>query len=213
MASTIHITDYIHIFSNKILNISDTNDTVVEPYLILGFIYNIYDERTGDDIVVGSRHKFSGCNPPSLRALIEEKEPIPLDTMVDLQDVEILRERMSNIITRLVYDCAGTEGLKMLQVGVLVKINLEGKDYVLREFDDVEFLHERRMNSLQKNVYKNATMVEKENEICSICLHEMGVEEEMACTPCVHRFHHTYISRWFEKPGSCPLCRFKIDSS
>ncbi|PKU80203.1 E3 ubiquitin-protein ligase RNF181 [Dendrobium catenatum] len=203
MASTIHITDYIRIFSNKIFNISDTDDNGGEPYLILDIIYNIDGERGGDDIATGSRHKFSECNPPSLKALIEEKEPIPLDIMVDPQDAEIFRERISNVITSLVYDCAGTQGLKMLQVVVFVEINLE-------EEDDVEFLHERRMNSLQKNVYRNVTMAEKKNDICSICLHEMEVEEEIACTPCVHRFHHACISRWFEKSGLCPLCRYKI---
>ncbi|KAH0451215.1 hypothetical protein IEQ34_018514 [Dendrobium chrysotoxum] len=143
-----------------------------EPCLLLSFIYNLDGERPGDDIVARSSHKFSECNPSSLRALIEEKEPIPLDTMVDPQDVEILRERISNTIIRLVCDCAGAEGLKILHVVVLFEINLQEEDNVYIELDDVKFLHDRRMNLLLKNV----TMAEKETEACRICLYDYAEE-------------------------------------
>ncbi|KAI0494502.1 hypothetical protein KFK09_024640 [Dendrobium nobile] len=214
MVSIIHINDNIHIFYNRNFNISDIDDNAGEPYLLLSLVYNINGERMGDDdIVARSRHKFSDCNPSSLRDLIEEKEPIPLDTLVDQEDAEILRDRISSTITRLVCDCAGDEGLKMLQVVVLVEFNIEEEEYVYIESDDVELLRDRRMNLLAKNVYKNVAMAEKENDACSICLHEMRVGEEVACTPCcIHRFHCICISRWFEISGLCPLCRFNIDS-
>ncbi|KAL0908360.1 hypothetical protein M5K25_022850 [Dendrobium thyrsiflorum] len=215
MASAISLSDDIHIFYNKIFQISSTDDNVEEPYLILSFIYNVDGDMMEQDIIARSRINFTECNPSSLRALIEEKEPIALDEMVDPQDAEIFRERISNVLALLVHDCAGVEGLKILEVEVIVDISLEEEeDYAFMELEDVEVLHERsRMNSLQKNVYKNLVMAEKENEPCAICLQEMRVGEEVACTPCVHRFHHTCISRWFEKSSLCPLCRFKIDLS
>ncbi|KAH0451995.1 hypothetical protein IEQ34_019294 [Dendrobium chrysotoxum] len=213
MASAISLSDDIHIFYNKIFQISSSDDNVEEPYLILSFIYNVDGERVEHDIIDRSRHNFTECDPSSLRALIEEKEPIPLDTMVDPQDAEISREGISNILASLVYDCAGVEGLKILEVNIIMDISLEEEDYVFMELDDVELLRERRMNSLQKNVYKNLAMAEKDNENCAICLQEMRVGEEVACTPCIHRFHHICVGRWFEISDLCPLCRFKIDPS
>ncbi|PKU80206.1 E3 ubiquitin-protein ligase RNF12-like [Dendrobium catenatum] len=213
MASAISLSDDIHIFYNKIFQISSPDDDVEEPYLILSFVYNVDGDRMEHDIIATSEHNFTECNPSFLRTLIEEKEPLPLDEMIDPQDAEISREGISNILALLVDDCARVEGLKILEVNVIVDISLEEEDYVFMGLDDAEFLHERRMNSLQKNVYKKLAMAEKENEICAICLQEMKVGEEVACTPCVHRFHHTCISRWFEKSGFCPLCRFKIDPS
>ncbi|KAK8931453.1 hypothetical protein KSP39_PZI016504 [Platanthera zijinensis] len=34
---------------------------------------------------------------------------------------------------------------------------------------------------------------------------------EVVWTPCEHQFHGECLRRWFERAGSCPLCRFDFD--
>ncbi|KAK8931450.1 hypothetical protein KSP39_PZI016503 [Platanthera zijinensis] len=41
----------------------------------------------------------------------------------------------------------------------------------------------------------------------------MAVGAEVVRTPCKHQFHGDCLRKWFEKAGSCPLCRLNFDQS
>ncbi|KAK8941510.1 hypothetical protein KSP40_PGU021657 [Platanthera guangdongensis] len=49
------------------------------------------------------------------------------------------------------------------------------------------------------------------DEVCAVCLEEMVAGVEVVWTPCEHLFHGECLRRWFERAGSCPLCRFDFD--
>lgn len=211
MASTITIPGYIHMFYKKYFQTPDAGEIAWEPYLIFGFVYCINGQIV-EAILAESRHGFAECDDSSsLRAFIQEKEPLPLDTIVDPQNAEMIRETITDRVRSLVRDCDGVQGLNMLQVFVVFEINQDEEDHISTGLSDADFLRERRMSLLQNNVCVCVTMAETENEACAICLAEMRTGQEVVCTPCVHRFHRACIARWFETTGFCPLCRFKIE--
>ncbi|RKP12838.1 hypothetical protein BJ684DRAFT_10931 [Piptocephalis cylindrospora] len=45
-------------------------------------------------------------------------------------------------------------------------------------------------------------------QVCSICLDDFQVEEELRLLPCGHRFHSMCIDPWLlQKSSCCPLCK------
>lgn len=51
---------------------------------------------------------------------------------------------------------------------------------------------------------------EKEYPICSICLDEIKLGEEISKMPCKHLFHINCCKSWFDINPTCPICRFNI---
>jgi len=46
-----------------------------------------------------------------------------------------------------------------------------------------------------------------EEQQCSICLEQFQCGELLTALPCLHFFHVSCITRWFEQSTQCPLCR------
>ncbi|KAM5549010.1 hypothetical protein ABKV19_000431 [Rosa sericea] len=57
---------------------------------------------------------------------------------------------------------------------------------------------------------RNSRSVVRESEICSICMEEFAVLDDVFCTPCWHMFHDKCIVRWLGEKLHCPLCRFQM---
>ena len=44
------------------------------------------------------------------------------------------------------------------------------------------------------------------NEICSICLDEFVINDEINKLECEHKYHLLCINNWLKIKNSCPLC-------
>ena len=47
---------------------------------------------------------------------------------------------------------------------------------------------------------------ECESHTCSICLEELALQDDIATTPCRHRFHVACLRAWQDHGSRCPLC-------
>ncbi|KAH0681685.1 hypothetical protein KY285_021937 [Solanum tuberosum] len=48
------------------------------------------------------------------------------------------------------------------------------------------------------------------NDVCLVCLDEIGEETQVLRLPCSHMFHGDCITKWLENSHYCPLCRFEM---
>ena len=80
------------------------------------------------------------------------------------------------------------------------------------ELEDVEInngLTEEQINNIPKVEWTS----EMDTTLCSICIHNYEVDEELYILPCNknHLFHKHCLNCWFERHDTCPMCRFKIE--
>ena len=73
--------------------------------------------------------------------------------------------------------------------------------------------HDKIINFIEKNfIFSNfASIQEKLNHKCSICIEEFKNDDNVAITPCHHIFHNNCIQNWLVKNNSemkCPNCNY-----
>ena len=49
-----------------------------------------------------------------------------------------------------------------------------------------------------------------DDNICSICLNDLNIEQIYTLPECNHKFHTKCIFTWFDKNNNCPLCRVVV---
>ena len=70
----------------------------------------------------------------------------------------------------------------------------------------------RPLNEFELMEIKSVTVNESKDNCCSICLHNIEVDDrEIILKKCKHVFHSTCIKSWFKVKSFCPLCKEKID--
>jgi hypothetical protein len=47
-------------------------------------------------------------------------------------------------------------------------------------------------------------------EHCTVCLTDMGLEDDVRVTPCFHRFHVPCIDEWLNQSTVCPNCKTDV---
>ncbi|XP_022760927.1 E3 ubiquitin-protein ligase SDIR1-like [Durio zibethinus] len=77
--------------------------------------------------------------------------------------------------------------------------------------DDTDDDDEGTVTTVEEVVEKvGKVVVEGSGKDCPICLEELVVGCEAACTPCSHVFHELCLVNWLNKKKRCPCCRFKL---
>jgi len=54
--------------------------------------------------------------------------------------------------------------------------------------------------------------VERQREICPICISELGTERTFVL-PCLHHLHVNCLEPWLENHSTCPVCRLNLESN
>ena len=58
--------------------------------------------------------------------------------------------------------------------------------------------------------YDEASLLKKENPMCSICLTDITLDKkELSCN---HMYHKKCIDKWLERKSTCPVCRKEVGS-
>merc|ERR1712203_1089527 len=52
--------------------------------------------------------------------------------------------------------------------------------------------------------------LEETSCLCTFCLEEMKLGEELCRLPCMHTFHRRCVHAWLERDRRCMLCRLDI---
>jgi hypothetical protein len=56
-------------------------------------------------------------------------------------------------------------------------------------------------------------MYPPEDAMCSVCLGEYELGQELRTLPCAHHFHQPCLDEWLTKSTSCPLCLQNIETA
>ncbi|KAL4468631.1 hypothetical protein ABPG74_005134 [Tetrahymena malaccensis] len=65
--------------------------------------------------------------------------------------------------------------------------------------------HSQRINA--KDLKNKDDAQAQDNNFCSICLVEIGVQDKLRLTICKHLFHSDCLITWISQNENCPLCR------
>jgi len=52
-----------------------------------------------------------------------------------------------------------------------------------------------------------------EQKACSICMEEFAAGDTQRTMPCFHQFHQACLDEWLTRQGTCPICKFDVDSA
>lgn len=58
-------------------------------------------------------------------------------------------------------------------------------------------------------LFSNITGIKNES-MCSICFEDFQNDDSVRILPCEHYYHDNCINEWFQKSGTCPICRFDL---
>tara|TARA_B100000902_G_C27147487_1_gene831898 strand:+ start:28 stop:720 length:693 start_codon:yes stop_codon:yes gene_type:complete len=58
--------------------------------------------------------------------------------------------------------------------------------------------------------YDEASLLKKENHMCSICLTDVTLDKKVLS--CDHVYHKKCIDKWLERKSTCPVCRKEVGS-
>jgi hypothetical protein len=50
-----------------------------------------------------------------------------------------------------------------------------------------------------------------ENKKCMICFDDFEVSQKFIRLPCLHMFHSSEITKWFQRNKTCPVCRLDVE--
>jgi hypothetical protein len=56
-------------------------------------------------------------------------------------------------------------------------------------------------------------MFPPEDAMCSVCLGEYEINQQLRTLPCAHHFHQPCLDEWLTKSTSCPLCLQNIETA
>ncbi|KAI3959790.1 hypothetical protein MKW98_029827 [Papaver atlanticum] len=96
----------------------------------------------------------------------------------------------------------------------------ESKGEEVNEYDYISELGER-IGMVQRGVSKeiisrelktrvhttSANSMEKNTEICTICLDGYGNKDKIATLDCKHEYHEDCITQWLVRNNVCPICK------
>jgi len=68
------------------------------------------------------------------------------------------------------------------------------------------------IDSLPTLVYTKGC-IPAEKTMCSICLNDYEVKDELRTLPCTHFFHSACIDRWLSNHTTCPLCVRSVEAT
>ncbi|KDP43275.1 hypothetical protein JCGZ_22827 [Jatropha curcas] len=89
-------------------------------------------------------------------------------------------------------------------------------EIVLKEVELEVLLQLGKILAMGSNVFDpllkglKSFIVEREGDVCSVCLLKMEIGEEGKAMECMHRFHGFCIVQWLRRKKTCPLCRYEM---
>ncbi|KAI0494572.1 hypothetical protein KFK09_024712 [Dendrobium nobile] len=144
-----------------------------EPHLLLRLRCVIdVNNREIRNTTVTSRHSFINCIQSNLQSLMQNTEPLPMNFLMENEEAEMTRLRISHTIECEARNCSRVEGLKGIIVQVIVKV------YVIeREEEVASILGEMRMASVKRNLYMGGEETGSTSSttvgVCAVCLEDM----------------------------------------
>ena len=69
------------------------------------------------------------------------------------------------------------------------------------------------LNAMRETQVTGDDLIEENNKECLVCLDENRLGGMAVKMPCGHLYHKECISEWLRKQGSCPVCRYEVESS
>ncbi len=69
------------------------------------------------------------------------------------------------------------------------------------------------INNLRETTITSDDLIEENNKECLICLDEHALGGKAVKLPCGHLYHRDCVIEWLQKQGSCPVCRYEVESS
>ena len=69
------------------------------------------------------------------------------------------------------------------------------------------------INALRETTITSDDLIEENNKECLICLDDHELGGRAVKMPCGHLFHKLCLVEWLGKQGSCPACRYEVESS
>lgn len=69
------------------------------------------------------------------------------------------------------------------------------------------------INGLRETTITSDDLIEENNKECLICLDEHALGGKAVKLPCGHIYHRDCVVEWLRKQGSCPVCRYEVESS
>ena len=104
---------------------------------------------------------------------------------------------------------------------ITVKNNVRDMYTLLDELNKQLYLHKTAQNEMKKTLsyikththYKPISILNKVNDVCSICQEEMYKGDSGRLYECSHYYHNKCIEEWFRDKEiiSCPCCRQNCD--
>jgi len=79
--------------------------------------------------------------------------------------------------------------------------------------DEGEPLDDDIIQTLPISKIHDINKLAEDKKRCSICLENYKNGDDSIILPCIHIFHSECIKKWMKKNGTCPICKFKIDSN
>jgi hypothetical protein len=68
------------------------------------------------------------------------------------------------------------------------------------------------INNLSLSLVTADDLYEENNRECAVCLDEHVIGSEACKICCGHLFHIQCIRDWFQKQGTCPVCRYELET-
>ena len=63
----------------------------------------------------------------------------------------------------------------------------------------------------EKDESKESTAkLDKERNVCAICLEDFKDGDVVTTTPCFHQFHRDCINTWLTQKAVCPICKYEL---
>ncbi|CAD8088767.1 unnamed protein product [Paramecium sonneborni] len=81
----------------------------------------------------------------------------------------------------------------------------------LQESDEQRLIQKRKVQNLGRIKFSNSDQLNQEFKLCSICYMNYKKDEELVLLPCIHRFHHDCIFKWFITQSTCPICKIDVE--
>lgn len=85
--------------------------------------------------------------------------------------------------------------------------------HILQGVNPEHPVDEELLNLLPEITIENTEKLPAEKRDCVVCLTKYEINDKVIILPCTHLFHTKCISDWFKTQNTCPICKYKIDSS
>ena len=109
--------------------------------------------------------------------------------------------------------CKYHSNASSIPINDIIYVNNISMDDNTGSMDDNTIIVNNNPNTSIRN-YNKISIITKEknndNELCSICLEEIKVNQTIRVLNCFHKYHKNCIDEWFNISLICPQCNYKF---